>query len=158
MEMDDSHLLVLDTQRRLLADWQRPDGHVRTPEDVAAFWAALGEPGLLGALAPEIAPQLKFISDIFLRLIRSIIAPLLFCVLVRAVGGSGGQGGLGRVGLKAFLFFEVATTLALVLGWMAAVLVRPGRHRPGGGEPRWWCRNDWFHSARARRCRWSGCR
>jgi len=79
-----------------------------------------------GFLAPGVAPQLKFISDIFLRLIRAIIAPVLFGVLVRAVGGVGGMKDLGRLGWKALLYFEVATTLALLLGWFAAMIVRPG--------------------------------
>lgn len=81
---------------------------------------------LFGFLAPEIAPQLKLISDIFLRLVRAIIAPLLFGVLVHAVGGMAGMKELGRLGWKALLYFEVATTLALLLGWFAAMIVQPG--------------------------------
>ena len=87
--------------------------------------AAVGGVGL-GFLAPEIAPHLKIISDIFLRLIRAIIAPVLFGVLVRAVGGVGGMKDLGRLGWKSLVYFEVATTLALLLGWFAAVALRPG--------------------------------
>ncbi len=79
-----------------------------------------------GFAAPGIAPHLKIVSDIFLRLIRAIIAPVLFGVLVRAVGGMGGMRDLGRLGWKALLFFEVATTLALLLGWFTAVIFRPG--------------------------------
>jgi len=79
-----------------------------------------------GSLAPEIAPHLKLISEIFLRLVRAIIAPLLFGVLVHAVGGMGGMKELGRLGWKALLYFEVATTLALLLGWFAALIVQPG--------------------------------
>jgi proton glutamate symport protein len=76
--------------------------------------------------APELAVHLKFLSDIFLRLIRAIIAPVLFGVLVRAVGGVGGMKDLGRLGWKSLVFFEVATTLALLLGWFTAVIFRPG--------------------------------
>ena len=79
-----------------------------------------------GFVAPEIAPHLKIVSDIFLRLIRAIIAPILFGVLVRAVGGVGGMKDLGRLGWKALLYFEVATTLALLLGWFSALIFRPG--------------------------------
>ncbi len=87
--------------------------------------AALG--GIVfGFLAPGIAPHLKIISDIFLRLIRAIIAPVLFGVLVRSVGGAGGMRDLGRLGWKALLYFEVATTLALLIGWFAAVVFAPG--------------------------------
>lgn len=81
-----------------------------------------------GFLAPEVAPHLKIVSDIFLRLIRAIIAPILFGVLVRAVGGVGGMKDLGRLGWKSLLYFEVATTIALLLGWFAAVIFRPGEN------------------------------
>jgi proton glutamate symport protein len=81
-----------------------------------------------GLAAPELAVHLKFLSDIFLRLIRAIIAPVLFGVLVRAVGGVGGMKDLGRLGWKSLVFFEVATTLALLLGWFTAGIFRPGEN------------------------------
>lgn len=81
-----------------------------------------------GLAAPELAVHLKFLSDIFLRLIRAIIAPVLFGVLVRAVGGVGGMKDLGRLGWKSLVFFELATTLALLLGWFTAVIFRPGEN------------------------------
>jgi proton glutamate symport protein len=87
---------------------------------------AAGGGVIFGLVAPELAVQLKFISDIFLRLIRAIIAPVLFGVLVRAVGGVGGMKDLGRLGWKSLVFFEVATTLALLLGWFTAAIFRPG--------------------------------
>ncbi|MSU68208.1 MAG: dicarboxylate/amino acid:cation symporter [Opitutaceae bacterium] len=80
----------------------------------------------LGFAAPGFARQLSPISDIFLRLIRAIIAPLLFGVLVRAIAGAGETRNLGRIGLKAIVIFEVLTTIALLLGWLAGVLVQPG--------------------------------
>lgn len=87
---------------------------------------AAGGGVVFGLAAPELAVHLKFISDIFLRLIRAIIAPVLFGVLVRAVGGVGGMKDLGRLGWKSLVFFEVATTLALLLGWFIAAIFRPG--------------------------------
>ena len=87
---------------------------------------AAGGGVIFGLAAPELAVHLKFISDIFLRLIRAIIAPVLFGVLVRAVGGVGGMKDLGRLGWKSLVFFEVATTLALLLGWFTAAIFRPG--------------------------------
>lgn len=87
---------------------------------------AAGGGVIFGLVAPEFAVQLKFISDIFLRLIRAMIAPVLFGVLVRAVGGVGGMKDLGRLGWKSLVFFEVATTLALLLGWFTAAIFRPG--------------------------------
>lgn len=95
-----------------------------------AQWMLLAAAGgvWLGFAAPEVAGHLQFISDIFLRLIRAIIAPVLFGVLVRAVGGVGGMRDLGRLGWKSLVFFEVATTLALLLGWFTAVFFRPGEN------------------------------
>jgi proton glutamate symport protein len=95
-----------------------------------AHWMLLAAGGgvAFGLAAPELAVHLKFLSDIFLRLIRAIIAPVLFGVLVRAVGGVGGMKDLGRLGWKSLVFFEVATTLALLLGWFTAVIFRPGEN------------------------------
>jgi proton glutamate symport protein len=80
----------------------------------------------LGFVAPDLARKLSVISDVFLRLIRAIIAPVLFGVLVRAIGGAGSMRDLGRLGWKSVICFEVATTLALLLGWIAALVVQPG--------------------------------
>ena len=93
-----------------------------------AQWMLVAAAGgvVMGLAAPEAAAHLKIVSDIFLRLIRAIIAPVLFGVLVRAIGGVGGMKELGRLGWKSLVFFEVATTLALGLGWFAALLFRPG--------------------------------
>lgn len=95
-----------------------------------AQWIILAAVGGVGCgfLVPGLAPHLKIVSDIFLRLIRAIIAPVLFGVLVRAVGGVGGMRDLGRLGWKSLLFFEVATTIALLLGWFTAVIFRPGEN------------------------------
>ena len=91
-------------------------------------WMLLAAAGgaLLGWLAPELSQRLEFLSNIFLRLIRSIIAPVLFGVLVRAVGGAGGMGALGRIGWKSMVCFEVGTTIALLLGWIVVVIWEPG--------------------------------
>src|SRR6516164_7138259 len=80
----------------------------------------------LGVLDPHTASQLGPISNVFLRLIRSIIAPLLFATLVYGIAGSGELKQMGRIGGKAILYFEIVTTLALFLGLGAVNLVRPG--------------------------------
>jgi proton glutamate symport protein len=69
---------------------------------------------------------LAIVSNIFLRLIKSIIAPLLFGTLVYGIAGSGSIRQMGRIGLKAILYFELVTTVALFLGLGAVNLVRPG--------------------------------
>ena len=65
-------------------------------------------------------------SNVFLRLIRSIIAPLLFGTLVAGIAGGGDMKQMGRIGLKAIVYFEVVTTFALFLGLGVVNLVRPG--------------------------------
>jgi proton glutamate symport protein len=80
----------------------------------------------LGVLAPGFAKQLGPLSAIFLRLIRSIVALLIFATLTAGIAGSGGAKNMGRIGGKAILYFEIVTTLALFLGLGAVNLVRPG--------------------------------
>jgi proton glutamate symport protein len=80
----------------------------------------------LGIAAPEFAKQLGIVSTIFLRLIRSIIAPLLFGTLVVGIAGGGDLKHMGRIGGKAILYFEIVTTFALFLGLGIVNLVRPG--------------------------------
>jgi proton glutamate symport protein len=80
----------------------------------------------LGFLAPGIAANLAPLSNIFLRLIKSIIAPLIFGTLVAGIARTGSVRAMGRIGLKAIIYFEVVTTIALFLGLAAVNFVRPG--------------------------------
>jgi proton glutamate symport protein len=80
----------------------------------------------LGVFAPNVAKQLGLMSTVFLRLIRSIIAPLLFGTLVAGIAGGGDLKHMGRIGAKAILYFEIVTTFALFLGLGVVNLVRPG--------------------------------
>src|SRR5665213_4637730 len=75
---------------------------------------------------PGPAKELGLLGTIFLRLIKSIIAPLIFATLVVGIAGTGSIKTMGRIGGKAILYFEVVTTLALVIGLGAANLVQPG--------------------------------
>ncbi len=81
---------------------------------------------LVGYYAPGTGPTMNVLSQIFLRLIKSIIAPLLFATLVVGVAGAGSFKQIGRLGLKAIIYFEVVTTVALFLGLAAVNLVKPG--------------------------------
>src|SRR3954469_11433457 len=81
---------------------------------------------VLGIAAPGFAVQLAPISNIFLRLIKSIIAPLLFGTLVAGIASTGSAKTMGRIGAKAIIYFEIITTIALFLGLGAVNLVRPG--------------------------------
>src|ERR1700733_6918374 len=83
---------------------------------------------VLGAAFPNIgkAEWMSAIANVFLRLIKSIIAPLIFGTLVYGIASTGSVKNMGRIGLKAIIYFEVLTTLALFLGMGAVNLVRPG--------------------------------
>lgn len=85
-----------------------------------------------GLLAPQHAESIEFLSTLFLKLIRSIIAPVLVGVLIRAIAGAGSLGALGRLGWKSVVCFEVATTIALLLGWFTVLLAGAGRGVPLG--------------------------
>ncbi len=91
-------------------------------------WIFLGMAAgiLLGFAAPDVAKQMAPVSNIFLRLIKSIIAPLLFGTLVYGIAGAGSLHAMGRIGFKAIVYFEIVTTIALFLGLAAVNLARPG--------------------------------
>lgn len=80
----------------------------------------------VGHFFPDLGKQLVPVSNIFLRMIKSIIAPLLFATLVVGIAGSGSAKAMGRIGLKAMIYFEIVTTVALFLGLGAVNLVKPG--------------------------------
>jgi proton glutamate symport protein len=88
---------------------------------------------LIGWLAPSFAVSLKPASDLFLRLIRMVLGPLLFTTLVAGIAGAGGKM-VGRLGLKAIVWFELATTVALFLGLLAANVIKPGVGVALGGD------------------------
>jgi len=80
----------------------------------------------LGVLTPDFAISLKILSDAFLKLISMIVAPIVFCVVVHGIAGAGDLKKVGRVGVKALLYFEVMTSVALVFGIVLAFLFGPG--------------------------------
>jgi proton glutamate symport protein len=80
----------------------------------------------LGSDFPEISKPLKVLSDIFLRLIKTIIAPLLFSTLVVGIAGHSNIKQVGRMGLKSIIYFEIVTTVALVIGLFAINLTQAG--------------------------------
>jgi proton glutamate symport protein len=81
---------------------------------------------VLGALAPHFASQTQIISEVFLRLIRAIVAPLIFGGIVTGLAGHSELRGVGRVALKAIVFFEVITTLGMILGLIAINISQAG--------------------------------
>ena len=81
---------------------------------------------VLGVTVPDFAVSLKILSDAFLKLISMIVAPIVFCVVVHGIAGAGDLKKVGRVGVKALVYFEVMTTVALVVGLLLAYLFGPG--------------------------------
>ncbi len=76
---------------------------------------------------PRVAVELRVFSDVFLRLIKTIVAPLILATLVTGIAGHGDDlKAVGRMGLKALVYFEVVTTLALVIGLVAANVSKAG--------------------------------
>jgi aerobic C4-dicarboxylate transport protein len=81
----------------------------------------------LGMLTPDFAVELKIFSDAFLKLISMIVAPIVFCVVVHGIAGAGDLKKVGRVGVKALIYFEAMTTVALIVGLALAFIVGPGQ-------------------------------
>ena len=82
--------------------------------------------GFLGWISPQWGNKVYFLRDIFLNLIKSIIAPLVFSTIVVGIAGAGSLKKVGRMGLKAIVYFEVATTAALAIGLAIVNLTKPG--------------------------------
>ena len=80
----------------------------------------------IGYFWPGFGVAIKPIADAFLRMIKMIIAPLLFSTLVVGIAGTGDLKSMGRIGIKALVYFEVATTIALVIGLVLVNVFKPG--------------------------------
>jgi aerobic C4-dicarboxylate transport protein len=80
----------------------------------------------LGHFHPSFAIELKPLGDGFIKLIKMMIAPIIFCTIVTGIAGMQNTKKVGRVGLKAILYFEVVTTLALIIGLVVINLLKPG--------------------------------
>lgn len=81
---------------------------------------------VVGHFFPDFAVKMRPFAMIFLRMIKMIIAPLLFATLVVGIAGHGDVKGLGKVGLKTIIYFEVVTTIALIIGLVMANVFKPG--------------------------------
>jgi len=81
---------------------------------------------LLGWLRPDWGNKVYFLRDIFINLIKAIIAPLIFSTIVIGIAGAGALKKVGRLGIKALIFFEIATTAALFIGLAVVNLIQPG--------------------------------
>jgi proton glutamate symport protein len=82
--------------------------------------------GIIGWLRPDWGNAVYFLRDIFINLIKSIIAPLVFSTIVVGIAGAGALKKVGRMGVKALVYFEIVTTLALFIGLTVVNLTKPG--------------------------------
>ncbi len=81
---------------------------------------------LLGHFCPETAVAMKPLGDGFIKLIKMLIAPIVFCTVVTGIAGMQSMERVGRVGIKLLLYFEVVSTLALVIGLLVVHIIQPG--------------------------------
>jgi proton glutamate symport protein len=110
---------------------------VPRPSLTQMIFVGMGIGLCVGWLFPSFAVELRPLSTIFIRLIKSLIAPLIFATLVVGIAGHGNLRQVGRMGLKSLVYFEVITTLALVVGLVAVNVIRPGDgvHLLAAGPP-----------------------
>jgi len=91
----------------------------------------------IGIYCPHTGQNLKILADIFLRLIKMVVAPIIFLTVVGGIYSMGDMRRVGRVGLKALLYFEIVTTIALAIGLLVANGIRPGAGiTPPSGDDR----------------------
>src|SRR6266436_9050141 len=81
---------------------------------------------LLGHFYPSLAVKMQPLGDAFIKTIKMLIAPIIFCTVVHGIASMNDMKKVGRVGLKAILYFEVVTTLALIVGLIVVNLWQPG--------------------------------
>ena len=81
---------------------------------------------LVGWIFPEFAANLKPLADGFIKLIKMLIAPIIFCTVVLGIAHVGDLKAVGRIGVKALIYFEVVTTFALIFGLLVGNLMQPG--------------------------------
>ena len=80
----------------------------------------------LGHFYPQLGEQMKPLGDAFIKMIKMIIAPIIFCTVVHGIASMQDMKKVGRVGLKALIYFEVLTTIALIVGLIVANTLQPG--------------------------------
>ncbi|WP_315802463.1 C4-dicarboxylate transporter DctA [Bradyrhizobium sp. SZCCHNS3002] len=81
---------------------------------------------LLGAIKPDLGAQMQPLGDAFIKAIRMLIAPIIFCTVVNGIAHMADMAKVGRVAIKALIYFEAITTLALIIGLTAVNLFQPG--------------------------------
>ena len=80
----------------------------------------------VGILFPDTGKMLKPLADAFIKMVKMIIAPIIFCTVVHGIASMGDMKKLGRVGFKTLLYFEVVSTIALIIGLVVVNILKPG--------------------------------
>ncbi|WP_236486432.1 C4-dicarboxylate transporter DctA [Pseudomonas syringae] len=81
---------------------------------------------ILGHFSPGLGEQMKPLGDTFIKLIKMLIAPIIFCTVVSGIAGMQDLKRIGRIGFKSLIYFEVLTTIALIIGLIGVNLLKPG--------------------------------
>src|SRR5512145_639519 len=89
-------------------------------------FAGMAAGAALGYAQPDLGVQMAPLGDAFIRLIRMVIAPVIFCTVVHGIAAMNDMKRVGRVAVKALIYFEIITLIALVFGLVAVNLWRPG--------------------------------
>jgi aerobic C4-dicarboxylate transport protein len=111
------------------------DAHAAAPAGPRPFWThlyfqvlvAIALGALIGHFWPDLGKDLKPLGDAFIKLVKMVIAPVIFLTIVTGIAGMRDIGKVGRVAAKAFGYFLVFSTLALIVGLIVANVVQPGR-------------------------------
>src|SRR5881296_2112826 len=111
--------MTAGVSRKMRRTWYRPSLTVQ-------IMIGLVVGGLIGWLRPDWGNAVYFLRDIFINLIKSIIAPLVFSTVVVGIAGAGALRKIGRMGVKALVYFEIATTAALFIGLAVVNFTKPG--------------------------------
>src|SRR3954470_19451184 len=104
----------------------RRSGLTLTQQIFLGLVVGIAAGALVSNTHPEWARYFNPFSQLFLRLIKMIIAPLIFATLVAGIAGAGHAKAVGRMGLRAMIYFEVVTTIALLIGLLAVNILKPG--------------------------------
>lgn len=91
---------------------------------------------LVGYFFPKFSPHAKLISETFINMIKMVITPVIFLTVVLGIAGAGNLKKVGRVGGKGIIYFEIVTTLALIIGLVVANVLKPGAGIPTGHLPK----------------------
>src|SRR5258708_26072184 len=105
--------------QRMRRPWYRPSLTIQ-------IMIGLVVGGVIGWLRPDWGNAVYFLRDIFINLIKSIIAPLVFSTILVGIAGAGALRKVGRMGIKALIYFEIVTTAALVIGLALVNFSKPG--------------------------------